>query len=91
MSCARILVTGRVQGVFFRQFTLTCARRLGLRGWVRNLPDRRVEAEVVGERGQIEDLINQLRGGPPGSEVTGLETKWQAEDPEHSNFAVRYS
>jgi acylphosphatase len=90
MSCARICVSGLVQGVFFRHFTQVNARELKLRGWVRNLPDGRVEAEAVGERGLIEDLIKQLRVGPPASRVTGVEVQWLTQDPEYTSFDVRY-
>ena len=90
MSCARMLVSGVVQGVNFRYYTVICARDLRLCGWVRNLPDGRVEAEAVGEKGLIEDLIKQLRIGPPASHVTGVDVQWLADDPDHKSFDVRY-
>ncbi len=90
MSCARILVSGLVQGVYFRYYTVTRARDLRLQGWVRNLPDGRVETEAVGEKGLIEDLIKELRVGPPGSRVTGVDVRWLPEDPEYKSFDVRH-
>jgi len=90
MSCARILVSGVVQGVNFRYYTIACARNLKLRGWVRNLPDGRVEAEAVGDKGRIDDLIRQLRVGPPASHVTGVDVQWLTEDPDYKSFEVRY-
>ena len=68
---ARFLVTGRVQGVSFRQYTVDEARGLGVRGWVRNLPDGRVEAEVEGERAAVEALLRACRRGPPAARGRG--------------------
>lgn len=90
MSGARIVVSGVVQGVNFRYYTVSCARGLKLRGWVRNLPDGRVETEAVGEKGLIDDLIEQLRIGPPASRVTGIDVTWLAKDSDHKSFDVRY-
>ena len=78
MAAARVhlVVSGRVQGVFFRQSTAETARRLGLHGWVRNLPDGRVEAEAEGERAALEALVEWCRRGPPTARVDGLEAGW---------------
>ncbi len=90
MSSARLLISGVVQGVCFRYYTVSCARDAKIHGWVRNLPDGRVEAEVVGEKGLIIDLIQQLKIGPPGSRVTGIDIQWLPEDPDHKSFIVKY-
>jgi acylphosphatase len=90
MSSARLLISGVVQGVCFRYYTVSSANDLKIRGWVRNLPDGRVEAEVVGEKGLIIDLIQQLKIGPPGSRVTGIDVRWLPEDPSHKSFIVKY-
>ena len=90
MSCARIRVSGVVQGVNFRYFTMMSARDLKLRGWVCNRPDGRVEAEVVGEKGLIQDLVKRLRIGPPGSRVTGIDLQWLPEVPEYTSFDIKY-
>jgi acylphosphatase len=72
----RLLVTGRVQGVCFRQSTREVAARLGLRGWVRNLPDGRVEAEAEGVRPAVEALVAFCRRGPEGARVDDLQVSW---------------
>lgn len=66
---ARWLVSGRVQGVGFRWFALRQAQRLGLRGWVRNLPDGRVEVVAAGPGTAVEQLDQALRHGPPAARV----------------------
>ncbi len=73
---ARIWVSGRVQGVGFRYFTAGRARRLGLGGSVRNLPDGRVEVVAEGDRAAIEALIAAVRQGPPGAHVGEIRVDW---------------
>lgn len=68
----RLEITGRVQGVGFRWFTREKARRWGLAGWVKNMPDGSVEVLVEGSEGAIDGLIEMLRAGPPGAAVTAL-------------------
>ncbi len=89
MSSAKLLISGLVQGVGFRYYTVSCAMDEDIRGWVRNLPDRRVEALVVGEKEQIEKLIEQLRIGPPGSRVAGIKIQWLEEDQDYNSFNIR--
>jgi acylphosphatase len=67
-----------------------CARQAQLRGWVRNLPDGRVEAEVVGEKDLIDDLIGQLKIGPPASRVTAIDVQWLPEEQDHKSFSIKY-
>ena len=69
---AHVLVTGRVQGVFFRAETAEFARELGLTGWVRNLPDGRVEALFEGEKEDVEKAVDFCRRGPRGAYVSDL-------------------
>jgi acylphosphatase len=71
-----LLVSGRVQGVAFRAYTEDEARRLGVRGWVRNLRDGRVEAEAEGDRAAVEALVAWCRRGPPSARVDGVEVEW---------------
>lgn len=71
-----LYASGRVQGVWYRASTVQEARRLGLVGWVRNLPDGRVETVAEGDRGTLEGLVRWCRRGPPLSRVTGLDVKW---------------
>ena len=69
----RVLVRGRVQGVFFRGSCADEASAAGVAGWVRNLPDGRVEAVFEGEPAAVERLLAWCRRGPPGAVVTGVE------------------
>ncbi len=85
-----IFVTGRVQGVFFRAFTREVAQSLGLKGWVRNLPDGRVEAVFEGKKELIEEAIKKLKIGPPAARVEALETDWNEEPENLPDFRIRY-
>ncbi len=67
--CRRFLVSGRVQGVFYRTSTEAAARRLDLTGWVRNLPDGRVELVACGASAKLEELERWLWQGPPHARV----------------------
>ncbi|HHH36859.1 MAG TPA: acylphosphatase [Gammaproteobacteria bacterium] len=70
--CRRYYVSGRVQGVFFRDSTRREARALGLSGWARNLPDGRVEVLACGPPQALAALERWLWEGPPLAEVTGV-------------------
>ena len=74
---AHLVVSGLVQGVAFRACTAEEARRLGVRGWVRNLPDGRVEAEAEGARAAVEALVRWCHRGPPPARVTAVEVTWR--------------
>ncbi len=88
LVAADILVTGMVQGVFYRAFTQHAAVELGLSGWVRNLPDGRVHAMVEGPRAKVEELVLRLRVGPPHAGVTDLSVTWKAATGEAFGFTV---
>lgn len=87
---AHIFVSGRVQGVFFRDHTRRWACSLGLKGWVRNLFDGRVEALVEGERAKIEELISKLNQGPPMADVTNVEVLWEDYSGEFDGFRITW-
>lgn len=87
---AHIFVSGRVQGVFFRSETKREAKKHNVTGWVRNLPDGRVEAVFEGEEENVKQLINFCRHGPPGAKVTGVEVKWESYTGEFKDFEIRY-
>jgi len=70
---ARVLVTGRVQGVFFRAMCAREAEERGLAGWVRNLPDGRVEALFEGPSGPVGAMVEWCRTGPPHARVDAIE------------------
>jgi acylphosphatase len=73
MACARFLVAGRVQGVFFRASTREQALRLGLSGYAKNLADGRVEVMASGSGAALAELEEWLREGPPGARVASVE------------------
>ena len=73
----RLVIRGKVQGVWFRATAEMEARRRGLRGWVRNLPDGAVEVVVTGERSA--EFVRWCHRGPPLAEVTGVEISPVAE------------
>ena len=84
-----VFVSGSVQGVFFRYEARERARSRGLSGWVRNLPDGRVEAMFEGPEDAVQAMVEWCRHGPPGAEVTDIEAI--AEDPEDlEGFDVRH-
>jgi acylphosphatase len=84
-----LFVSGRVQGVFFRAHTRDLARSLGLSGFVRNLPDGRVEIVAEGEEGALEKLVSFAHRGPPLAQVTGVEVRWEAPTGEFFGFSIR--
>ena len=81
------IVRGRVQGVGFRASTVFEARSLGLRGWVKNLPDGNVEVLAMGDDAAVEALIAWLRQGPRGARVTGVSLDEPAASPAHDQLA----
>ena len=84
-----IVVSGRVQGVWFRATTREEATRLGLRGWVRNLPDGRVEALFEGEENPLLRMLAWCRSGPPGARVDQAIPHWGTATNEYEGFSIR--
>lgn len=74
-TCLRVLVSGLVQGVGYRYSTKQKAIALGIVGWVRNLPDGRVEATIQGEALSIDSMMKWFYEGPPAARVTAVETE----------------
>jgi acylphosphatase len=89
-SCLNVVVSGLVQGVCYRAFVQEQARLLGLRGWVKNLPDGCVEAEIEGEEAVIETLVTQMRKGPAMAHVTDLRMIKLPFQNQYTDFRVRY-
>jgi len=87
----RAVVSGRVQGVFYRAFVEREASGLGLRGRVRNLPDGRVEVNAEGERDKLERLVQRLRKGPPRALVADVATELCEHRGEYDDFRIDYS
>ncbi len=86
----RIIVKGRVQGVGYRFFTQRTALELGIRGYVRNLPDGTVEVVAEGSPEVIEKFIERLKEGPPLAIVEDMEIQEIPPDEEFETFEVRY-
>jgi acylphosphatase len=87
---AHALVSGRVQGVAFRGYTRKWALELGLKGWVRNLYDGRVEAVAEGERSKVETLLSRIKTGPPLSRVENMDVAWEAYRGEFDDFRIAW-
>lgn len=87
---AHLVIKGIVQGVFYRAFTQGIAVGLGLKGWVRNLPDGSVEAIFEGNKEDIERAIRKCSIGPPGSRVDDIEVRWEGFQGETRDFRIRY-
>lgn len=90
LTRAHILVSGRVQGVFFRDHTQRWAASLGLTGWVRNLLDGRVEIMVEGSKEKIQSLHGKLKQGPPLSRVNSVDLRWEDHLGEFEDFRITW-
>jgi acylphosphatase len=84
-----VFVSGIVQGVFFRQKTKRQAESLGVDGWVRNLPDGRVEAVFEGEEQAVKSLVDWCRHGPSYAMVTNVDVLWEPYRGEFIGFEAR--
>jgi len=90
MKRRHAIVHGRVQGVFFRDYTRKKAQELGLGGWVRNLPDSTVETVFEGPARAVEAMTTWLAQGSPLSSVTQVETEDEEPTGEFRDFVIRY-
>lgn len=86
---AKLLISGRVQGVFFRGTTRRRATSLGVSGWVRNLPDGRVEAVFEGPEDDVRNMISWCHSGPRSARVESVDVNWQ-EPRGETGFSVTY-
>ena len=75
MIARHLILHGRVQGVFYRDWTVETARGLSLCGWVRNLPDGTVEAQLEGDEAAVVQLIEAMHDGPPRASVDQIEQR----------------
>lgn len=83
-----LLISGYVQKVGYRQFVKKTAIKLGLIGWVKNLPDRKVEVLATGSRKKLEELIVLCKKGPFLAEVKEIETEWDNKDMDFNCFEI---
>jgi acylphosphatase len=88
MTRAELLITGRVQGVFYRASAQQEAQRLGVHGEIRNLPGGEVEAIVEGEKAAVEEFIDWCRRGPPSADVENVRVRWVTATGEFRTFRV---
>ncbi|MFN8608442.1 MAG: acylphosphatase [Vulcanimicrobiota bacterium] len=86
MRTVRVWVSGHVQGVGFRWHVRQWAHRLGISGWVRNLPDGRVELRAQGER--LAEFLQRVAQGPQGSRVSSLQDEWEEHGQPLSSFQI---
>jgi len=86
---AHVYVSGNVQGVLFRSTTAQEARLLGVMGWVRNLPDGRVEAVFEGEKEAVQAIIEFCGRGPKWAKVTNVEVEWGPHTGSYRVFKTR--
>lgn len=84
-----IFVSGIVQGVGYRYFAYKWAKRLGIKGYVRNLRDGRVEAIAEGEEELLKEFIQKLEEGPLGAVVEKIDINWIESNYEFSDFEIR--
>jgi acylphosphatase len=90
-AALRVIIRGKVQGVFYRASAVREAEQLGLTGWVRNLPGgRSVEVEVEGETHSLDAFLAYLKKGPPHALVDSVETVWSEPSGSFTGFSIRY-
>ena len=90
MSQAHLFISGFVQGVGFRQFIKQNAQKLGITGWVENMPDRRVEAVFQGRREDIKQMVLFCGKGPFLAEVKDVEVIWSESQETFENFEIKH-
>ncbi len=87
---AHVVISGKVQGVFFRMETLEEARKTGVSGWVKNKQDGTVEAVFEGEKALVDSVIQWCRQGPPVSMVDNVDIEWEPYTGKFTGFSIRY-
>lgn len=90
MQQAHVYIEGRVQGVGFRHFAKVNAEEVGVFGWIKNLPDGRVEAVFAGPIDHIREMVNRCETGPGPSRVDNIDVTLEETDEEYEDFEVRY-
>ena len=90
MKALKATVSGKVQGVWFRDFTRKEATKLNVVGWVKNMPDGTVYLEAEGEEEQLNQLEKWLHLGSPMSRVNRIEVEWTEPTDEYSTFEMKF-
>lgn len=86
---AHVFIEGRVQGVGFRHFTKTKARKMNLNGWVKNRSDGRVEAVFEGPKEQVMNMVEKCQKGPGAAKVQNVDLKWEETDKNLDSFKIK--
>ena len=89
MYQAHLIISGRVQGVFYRASCKEEAELYGLKGWVKNLPTGEVEVLAQGEKEKIEKLIEWCKKGPPHADVINVDVMWENVSKIFPRFEVK--
>jgi acylphosphatase len=87
---ARVIIEGRVQGVFFRHHTLETASQLEVKGWVKNRRDGSVEALFEGDKKKVDQIIQWCHRGPSEARVMNVQTIWENYTGEFEDFSIHY-
>lgn len=87
---AHVIVSGHVQGVFFRSETTRRASELGVNGWVRNTMDGKLEAVFEGDKENVVTLVEFCKHGPSGARVEDISVDWEEYRNEFSGFSIRH-
>lgn len=90
MKRAHVFIEGRVQGVGFRHFAEVNAEEVGVHGWIKNLPDGRVEAVLEGPIDHLEELVDRLEQGPGASRVDNIDVTVEEATGEFDSFGIAY-
>lgn len=90
MRRGHIFIEGKVQGVGFRHFTKINAQEIGVHGWVKNLPDGRVEAVFEGPEDHIDEIVARCEEGPGSSRVDNVDFEWEEATGEFSSFKTKH-
>jgi acylphosphatase len=90
MRSVRVFISGRVQGVAFRHYTVKTARSLNLGGWVKNLGDGRVEAVIEGDDAPVDTMLAWCKKGPPLADVTHVAVQEEPFSGHYEDFKIRY-
>lgn len=88
---AHVIISGHVQGVFFRAHTRDFARKFSVSGWVKNRHDGKVEAVFEGDDEDVISIIDWCHDGPPGARVSGVDVKWEEHKDEFKGFEITYN
>jgi len=87
---AHVFVSGRVQGVIFRESCKKKAEKLGVSGWIKNLRDGRVEGVFEGDRENVDQMVNWARKGPIWAKIDDFSVIWDNYQAEFKGFEIRY-